>query len=33
MSREKNVGQNRNKNVVNKSYENVAKFTYLEKNH
>lgn len=31
MSREKNVGQSRNKNVVNKSFENVAKFTYLGK--
>jgi hypothetical protein len=31
MPREKNVGQSRNKSIVNKSYENVAEFAYLGK--
>jgi len=31
MFRKKNVGQSRNKSIVNKSYENVAEFTYLGK--
>ena len=31
MSRKKNVRESRNKNVVNKSFKNVAEFTFLGK--